>query len=120
MGSIFSTFAEWLGGIFSAFWEGVISLFRWICVLLWNLWIEFAGFVFDCLVSLVIFTIGYFPSLDLSKIDEGLTMIITYWQGFDAYLPLTEILVCLDFICTFNCVLTPVRFAFRFIPRFGS
>lgn len=119
MGSIFSKFAEWLGGIFSALWEGVISLFRWFYVLLWNIWLEFAEFIFDALVSLLILILGYFPSLDLSKIDAGLTTIMTYWQGFDDYLPLTEILVCINFVCTFNSILTCVRFAFKLIPRLG-
>lgn len=119
MGLIFSKFSEWLIGVYSLIWDSVISLFRWICVLIWNLWIEFVSFVFDSLVSLVIYILGYFPSLDLSKIDTGLTTIITFWQGFNEFLPLEEIAVCVNFMCAFNSILTSVRFAFRFIPRLG-
>lgn len=119
MGSIFSMFAEWLSAIFSAIWQGVIDLLYWLCVLLWNLWLELAEFVFDCLVSLFIFIIGYFPSLDLSKIEEGLATVMSYWQGFDEYLPLTEILVCINFISTLSMILIVVRLVFKFIPKLG-
>lgn len=110
---------KWFGDLFASIWNAIVSAFKWLVEAVYNAFIDFIVAIFSRMVDLFISALTYFPDLDLSEYAKGFNLLVSYYQGFNEILPLTEIFGCVFFYLTFSCVYAGVRIVVKLIPMIG-
>lgn len=119
IGSAVSSLLSWFADIFLSIWNACVDLFKWFAVKTYNVILDILEFIFDACVDVFLFLLDLFPDVDLSALDEGLSALFGYWQGFDQFLPLSEIFYCANFLFTYFTIFAIVRLVVKLIPAIG-
>lgn len=119
LGSAITSLLSWFAGLFLKLWNAFVELFKWLSVKIYNLALDVFEFMFEKFVDAFCVVVDYFPDVDLSGLDEGLTTLLEYWQGFDQLLPLTEIFFCVNFLFMYFTAFTVIRLVVKCIPTIG-
>lgn len=119
IGSAVSSLLSWFADIFASIWNACVELFKWLSVKIYNIALEVFEFMFDALVDAFIFLLDFFPDVDLSALDEGLSTLLEFLQGLDQFLPLSEIFCCVNFLFAYFTIFAVVRTVVKLVPTIG-
>ncbi|MBQ1278654.1 MAG: hypothetical protein IIW01_08200 [Thermoguttaceae bacterium] len=119
IGSAVSSLLSWFADIFASIWNACVELFKWLGVKIYNIVLEVFEFMFEALVDAFIFLLDFFPDLDLSALDEGLSTLLEFLQGLDQFLPLSEIFYCVNFLFAYFTIFAVVRTVVKLVPTIG-
>lgn len=119
IGSAISSLLSWFADIFLTIWNAGVELFKWLCIKAYNVLLDLFEFMFKEFVDTFIYLLDYFPDVDLSCLDEGLSTLLKFWQGFDQILPLSEVFSCVGFLFTYFIIFTIVRIVVKLVPTIG-
>lgn len=119
IGSAISSLLSWFADIFLTIWNACVELFKWLCIKAYNVVLDVFEFMFKEFVDTFIYLLDYFPDVDLSGLDEGLSTLLKFWEGFDQILPLSEIFACVGSLFTYFIVFTIIRLVVKLVPTIG-
>ncbi|MBQ2788598.1 MAG: hypothetical protein IJE97_03105 [Thermoguttaceae bacterium] len=119
IGSAVSSLLSWFADIFSSLWNACVDLFKWLGVKIYNIVLEVIEFMFEALVDAFIFLLDFFPDLDLSALDDGLSTLLEFLQGLNQFLPLSESFFCVNFLFAYFTIFAVVRTVVKLIPTIG-
>lgn len=100
-------------------WDSTVKLVQWLGVKMYNVALEIFEFMFEMFLETFLILLGFFPDVDLSGLDDGLSTMLKYWQGFDRFLPLSEIFYSASFLFGYFTVFTAVRLIVKLVPTIG-
>lgn len=100
-------------------WNSTVKLLQWLGVKIYNVALEVFEFMFDALVDAFIFLLDFFPDVDLSALDEGLSKLLEFLQGLDQFLPLSEVFYCVNFLFAYFTIFAVVRTVVKLVPTIG-
>ena len=119
LGNAITSLLSWFASLFLKIWNALVELFKWLGVKCYNLILDVFEFMFEKFVDAFCFILDFFPDVDLTALDEGLTTLLEYWQGFDQILPLTEIFYCMNFLFGYFTIFTLIRLVVKLVPTVG-
>lgn len=119
LGNAITSLLSWFAGLFLKIWNALVELFKWLSVKIYNLILDVFEFMFETFVDAFCFVLDFFPDVDLSGLDEGLSTLLEYWQGFDQLLPLTELFYCINFLFAYFTIFTVIRLVVKLVPTIG-
>lgn len=119
LGGALTDLLFWFARTTYKIWNSTVEFFQWLGVKIYNVALEVFEFMFAAFLDTFLYLIDLFPNVDLSGLDEGLSTLLEYWQGFDQLLPLTELFYCVNFLFAYFTIFSVIRLVVKLVPTLG-